>query len=55
VTTLEAAAIERLRSSYLEATEPGSPPIRFNHVMIATFCLTVLDISHRSRATASAH
>jgi hypothetical protein len=38
---------ERLRARYLEATEPGSPPIPFNHVMIATFCLTALDISHR--------
>ena len=38
---------ERLRAGYLEATEPGSPPIPFNHVMIATFCLTALDISHR--------
>ncbi len=38
---------ERLRSYYLEATEPGSPPIPFNYVMIATFCLTALDISHR--------
>jgi hypothetical protein len=38
---------ERLRACYLEATEPGSPQIPFNHVMIATFCLTALDISHR--------
>ncbi len=38
---------ERLRASYLEATEPGAPPIPFNHVMIATFCLTALDIGHR--------
>ena len=38
---------ERLRACYLEATAPGSPPIPFNHVMIATFCLTALDISHR--------
>jgi hypothetical protein len=38
---------ERLRANYLEATEPGSLPIPFNHVMIATFCLTALDIGHR--------
>lgn len=38
---------EHLRANYLETTEPGSPPIPFNHVMIATFCLTALDISHR--------
>ena len=38
---------EHLRANYLEATEPGSPPIPLNHVMIATFCLTALDISHR--------
>jgi hypothetical protein len=38
---------EHLRANYLETTEPGSPPIPLNHVMIATFCLTALDISHR--------
>jgi hypothetical protein len=37
----------RLRDNYLEATEPDAPPIPFNQVMIATFCLTALDISHR--------
>lgn len=38
---------DRLRAAYFEATEPDSAPIPFNHVMIATFCLTALDVSHR--------
>ncbi len=38
---------ERFRDYYLEATEPRSPQIPFNHVMIATFCLIALDVAHR--------
>ncbi|WP_436644367.1 DUF5624 domain-containing protein [Microbaculum sp. FT89] len=38
---------DHLRDHYLEATAAGAPPVPFNHVMIATFCLTALDISAR--------
>jgi hypothetical protein len=40
-------SFEHLRENYLDGTGPDCPPIPFNHVMIATFCLTALDIGHR--------
>lgn len=38
---------DHLRDGYLEATEAGAPQVPINQVMIATFCLTALDIGHR--------
>lgn len=36
-----------LRERFLEPSQPGDPPVPFNDVMVATFALTFLDITHR--------
>ena len=38
---------EELRQRFLEPAQPGTLPVPFNDVMVATFALTFLDIAHR--------